>query len=37
MNYDTGPANLVTTRNLSRHRMMIDFWKSMTEEPDIEL
>ena len=32
MNYDTGPANLVTTRNPSRDHMIIDLWQSMTEE-----
>ena len=35
-NYDTAPANLVTTRNHSRDQMMIDLWKSITEN-DAEL
>ena len=37
LNYDTGPANLVTTRNHSREQMMLDLWKSITEERYIEL
>ena len=32
MNYGTGPANLVATRNPSRGNMMIDFWKFLKEE-----
>ena len=32
MNYDTGPANLVTTRTSSRDHMIIDLWQSITEE-----
>ena len=32
MNYDTGPANLVATRNPSRDHMIIDLRRSITEE-----